>query len=373
MREPREPAVPPPPPPQSAAQTGAFVAPRTPGARAYLTVGVVIALVVGLLGGLYVVQQTMYGPEAAVRGYFGALADRDAKAALSYLAGTVDRGPGEDSGPGEDGGPGEDAPTPSLLTDAALKGDGYQPPSDVEIKEIGTPDGLSAEAASNRFAEATVGFRLGEQAHTTKVILERREETTYGVFHEWRLSGGVSTLNVVATVGAPVEVNGVPIRSDAPASEYGDGIPAFPGRYAVTLAENPLLEAKPLTVDVGAADAKAALDIQLKDSAREEAEEQVTAYLDECAESTELDPEGCPFSSYSYDTVTDVKWTIDEYPSIVVELGQEGYVSVRSLESGVASVTWKDSEGEKQDDETTFEVYGTVAASPSGVTFYPPD
>jgi hypothetical protein len=340
------------------AQADPFARPRRPGARTYLVLGLVAAVIVGLCGAGYVTQSLMFGPEAAVNGYFDALADRDAKAALGYLVPQYASGDNVDR---------------KLLSDAALKGKGYAPPSDVTIKrvedikipEYGTPGGTKQKRAE-------LSFTIGGRTYQTTLVLQRDEQTSYGLFHRWRVLGGLSTLTVDAPYGSPLMINGI----SSPSRTASDGSAptrlAFPGRYPVALADNPLLEAEGTTVDVGPEGGRVTMDVRLKDSAQEEAQRQVKAYLDECAESTELEPQGCPFSVYSYGTVTDVKWTIEKYPPVIVDLASEGFVSVYtdSYEYGVAKVTGK-YDGHTFSQEVTFQVSGTVSAFKDDIVFAP--
>ncbi len=348
-----------PPPPDAGLTPTPFAAPRKPGARTYLVLALVAAVIVGLCGIGYVGQNVLFGPEAAVKGYFGALADRDAKAALGYLA---------------TGNAGDEYGNRKLLTDAVLKDKGYTPPADVTIKKIdeakGYPSGDTNGDPPPRVAD--IDFRIGDQKYQTQLSLLREEKTSYGVFHEWRVVGGLSPLVVIAAAGAPVKVNGVATPVSSPNSETRDVPAAFLGRYSVALADNPLLEADGKTVDVSPKGGEVTLDVQLKDSAREATEEQVKAYLDECAESTDLEPQNCPFSAYSYSTITDVKWTIVEYPPIKVELQPEGLVVVYTdgYEYGTAKVTGKDA-GHKFSQEITFQVSGTVSVFKGDIVFAP--
>jgi len=111
--------------------------------------------------------------------------------------------------------------------------------------------------------------------------------------------------------------------------------------------------------------------VRLRASARAEIESLVKAYVDDCAKRTELSPRGCPFSSYSFATVTDVKWAIAQYPTIAVELGRNGTVSVRSQRSGRATVTGKTSGGTTYDGSDTFDIYGTATLTGGRITFQP--
>jgi hypothetical protein len=307
-----------------------------------------------LFGGLYMVQRFAFAPETTLSGYFDALSQHDGKSALSYLEEGITEGPSDnDSG---------------RLQIAPLQGSGYIPPSKLKVEAI-TETGRTTRRGGNppdlsEYREAQIEYQLDGSPYKATLTLHRQKETTLGVFHRWRIVGGLSSISVAAPAGTPVVVNGQAV----PAAQYGYVLAAFVGRYTVAVGDNPLWTAPATTADVGLSHgAEVQLPVQLKASARSDIEAQVRAYLDECARSTELAPDGCPFSTYSFGTVTDVKWTIQRYPTLAIEQTQEGTLSISTRQSGLASVTGKSSTNSPFSGSDTFYVSGTAELTNSKV------
>ncbi|MET7669178.1 M48 family metalloprotease [Micromonospora luteifusca] len=259
--------------------------------RTWLLVGaLVLAACVGT-GGLSVVQWAFFRPQSAVEGYFSALADRDSDAALDFLS---DR----------------NSVTDRTLLAELLRGDGYQPPTDVEISTLERHgDGDSATA--------TVAYRLGGERHTSTVELHRDKEATIGLFHGWQLLGGLIPLDV-PVAGPGVRLNGVAL----PVDTEGPTLELLPGDYTATGPSTALSETPTTTLSVGPGQDAATLQLVpvLKPSAVEAVDAQVRAWLDECAKQTVAAPEGCPFRYYNASTGQQVTWKILDYPRLAVEL-----------------------------------------------------
>ncbi|MET8199327.1 M48 family metalloprotease [Micromonospora taraxaci] len=256
--------------------------------RTWLLVGG-LALVACLgASGLSAVQWAFFRPEAAVEGFFGALADRDSEAALGHL---TDQGAGTDT----------------KLLDRLLRGDGYQPPTGVEVSSL-ERDGDTATA--------TVAYRLAEARQTATLTLERDKESTAGLFHGWRLTGGPIALN--SSIADPgVRLNGV----ELPVATEGPPLVLLPGVYTATGPSSALSETPNATVvaDPGQSAATLQLTPVLKPAAAEAVEAQVRAWLDECAKQTVTAPQGCPFRYYG-GSAQKVTWKILEYPKLALEL-----------------------------------------------------
>ncbi|MGC5308855.1 M48 family metalloprotease [Micromonospora zamorensis] len=256
--------------------------------RTWLLVGALALAACAGTGGLGVVQWAFFRPQSAVEGYFSALADRDSDAALGLLtdqSGVTDR----------------------KLLAQLLRGEGYQPPTDVEIRSLDR-DGDSATAI--------VAYRLAGAAQTSEVTLRRDDEATAGFFHGWRVDGGLAALNA-PIAGPGVRLNGV----ELPGDPEGPALMLLPGTYAATGPSSGLSETPAETVVVGPGQSTATLQLApvLKPAAVEAVEARVRAWLDECAKQTVAAPPGCPFR-YSGGSAQKVTWKILEYPKLAVEL-----------------------------------------------------
>jgi hypothetical protein len=234
-------ALPAPPPEVTAAFD---VRPRP---RAFLlSLAILVALCV-VVAGLKIVDHEYFSPARTVTAFFDALASRDASAARHLIEFA-------------------DAEAP-LLQNAVLKNGGYSPPEKVRVEQAETAGGS---------ASVRVSYALSGARQTAEIVLRRDDHTTAGLFHRWHIEGGVSELAIAATDISAVDVAGAPIAAESA------GPAAFPGRYQVSLPDQPLWTAAPVTAVVGFGDPgePVTLEPRIKDTARAAVEQQVRAYVD---------------------------------------------------------------------------------------------
>jgi len=314
-----------------------FAKVRNPGAKAYLSIGAAVLVLLALVSAHSFVSATFFTPQRAVTGYFDALAARDAGKALSYLA------PIQTSN--------------LLLTDAVLKHEGYGPPANITVGEV---PGEGDERV------VPVSFELDGKVHRLDVYVRRAESRTFGVFRGWVIGGGLSTVDVVAPRGVRPTINGVAIPESART------LPAFPGQYRMGIVDSPMLEVRETTATVTGRHSMIRLIPALKDSVRAEVEAQAKSYVDECAKSAKLEPDGCPFSVFAFSTVTGVKWTITTYPTLTVTVSPEtGSVNVGTTREGRADAAGTYSDGTAFSRSDFFRVTGTAVHADGKVRFTP--
>ncbi|MET8232522.1 hypothetical protein ABZS77_17810 [Micromonospora sp. NPDC005298] len=290
-------------------------------------------------------QWAFFRPQAAVDGYFSALADRDSDAALGYL---------NDQGEAAD----------RALLAKLLRHEGYRPPTDVKIRELKREDDT---------ATATVSYRLGDAAQTATMRLRRDDEASGGgLFHGWRLNGGLIPLTV-DVAGPGVRLNGVELSGDT----EGRSLALLPGRYTATGPSNALSETPVETVFVDPAQGAATLQLtpRLKPTTVEAVEAQVRAWLDECAKQTVVAPPGCPFRYYG-GSAQKVTWKILEYPKVVVELtgpssARVGTPDATRGKAQASGTTTYFGSTEPFTDEDAFTVEGVATADGDTIAFRP--
>ena len=96
----------------------------------------------------------------------------------------------------------------------------------------------------------------------------------------------------------------------------------------------------------------------------------VKSKLDECAASTDAEPQGCPFSYYTSNSsrYRNFKWTIDGYPKVTsVSLSDSSF----NTDEGdvTANYEYRYSDGwEPEDDSSTFSVYGNFTIKDNKVS-----
>jgi hypothetical protein len=332
--------------PVEQAETTGVLLGTGPSPKPFLAMLAILVALGLVVVGLKVVDHRFFSPGRTVSSYFAALAARDAAAARDLLV------------PGSSG----DARAP-LLQRAALKSGGYTPPSGARVEQIDT-DGDRATVR--------VSFLLGGQRQTLDLPLQRDERTTAGLFHRWRVDGGVYELDVAADGVSAVEVAGAPIELSEDAQSAS--LAAFPGAYRVSLPDQPLWTAAPVVAFAGGGSAPAVLEPTVKDSAKSAVDDQIRAYLDDCAESTVLSPPNCPFSAYTYDQVRNVHWKITKYPEYELTRDYDGQLEVSGTTEGEAEATGTGvpsygGGNYPYSDDNQFSVSGTVTLAGNEVTF----
>lgn len=340
------------------------IVPRRSNKRTWIVVGAVVAclVLVGVAG--TVVQATAFSAKASVNAYFDSLGRGDADGALARLDGY--RTPVTPD-------PTKHLASTVLLSGKVLRDRSYRAPTDPKIESAQPVQGSSGTQ------QVKVSYTVGGNRRHATLQVTKSVETSYGLFHRWLISGG--TAGLALTPGTPYLVNGVRVgTSTASAQTEGQGTvtdvyPVFPGSYHVGLAENPLLSADGVTVDIrvlGGLAAAAKLTATIKKSAAADVRKQVNAYLDECAKQTSLSPTNCSFSAYGSSDVRNVSWTITRYPTIALGLSpQTNAVNAYTGQDGgegVATVTYEAKEffSDKYSPQTTtasIEVDGPVVVT----------
>jgi hypothetical protein len=317
--------------------------PRPWRRRALLT-GLAVALL--LVGLVYAVRGTVSSPGSAVTGYFDALADRDAAAALRLLAPEV-----------------ADRVDRELVNPAVLGSDAYTPPAEVEVTDV-TVDG--------RNATAEVAYTLGGGRHTASLRLRRDEGIVDAVVHRWRVVDGVGSL-LLRDPPAEVTVNGA--RVPAHDAQGPRVLPALPGGYQVGVADDdPLWQARSVSAQVAPQrTTEVAVPLVPRPEVRDEVDRQVTARLDACAASTALVPPGCPFGYAVTAGAEAVEWRIVRYPNLGLTAGAElgrAVMVVHSTTDGEAMVTGRGRFGPVAA-TVPFPVSGVVSARGGSLVFEP--
>lgn len=344
-----------PPPAYGAAPTG----PPQPIDRRRAKIWAIAAgaLVLALIAGVIAVGQInsrFYGPDGVVRSYLSKLSSGDAEGALALADVDV---PVEER---------------TLLTNEVLSSAAARPDS-ISITDTEV-DGDTAIV--------TAEFDLG--GSKSDVQIDVRKVGKRGIFfNDWRLASPNLGRVVVETPNlSQVNVNGVTV----PTADGMLSLPAFPALYTVSLADSSdYLEADEVQTRAffeGTSAEEAGGELPILEATptqafTDEVNKQVRSLLDSCAGKTETEPAGCPFGSRSasYSDVTDVKWSIEEYPD--VSLSEDGYGygygdsepsdgskwRITSESTGTALITGKYSlfgDSENYDNTVSFDVSGTA-------------
>lgn len=337
--------------------------PRTPMSRrtrrrvigAGVATGALFVIAAGLAVALNIVSSTVFAPEKSVEAYLTALQDGDVATAMELAPPNV--------------------PTAqrALLTDAVAGSaenriSGYRI---VDSTERGD-DSVEVSAEVTQDGVATTHSYLVERDGRTAVLFPqwRMGEVQYPSI-ELRLPQGVTTLLINGQEFAAEDLG------------FQDGIAhatVLPGTYTVALASSSeFLTVVDSSVHVSADQTQwyelfVSPSFEISEAGRSEVQAQVNALLDECAVSTDPDPENCPFGTWSYEIVEGSgSWTIDAHPTVTVEEGWEGWVfsTHATQDAGSATYTyqreaWFEDEPLDESAEVAIWVSGDVVLTEDG-------
>jgi hypothetical protein len=297
-------------------------------------------LVVALCGGgaaWIVLGRPPRTPDGVVAAYFAALAERDADDARSLVARAED----------------EKVET-VLLDDETLEHADFTPPSDVSI--------ISAEEAPTGLtASVHARYKIAGVTYERDLFLVRETDSA-----PWRILRGWGMLPANTRRLYPLIIAGTRIpKSDS------STVPAFLGAYVIRLARHPILEAAPVTVVSGAAEAPP-LQLRLRGDRQSELERQVREYLDDCAARSDPEPLGCPFQrnpDAQYPQA--VARTITRYPAVRLSVGDDGSLTVMGDTPGRVDVTAADSATPRVVATESFIVVGRLTVDGDRVAFVP--
>lgn len=304
----------------------------------FLTVGIVL-LVLGTTVPVLVIRSVFFGPDDVVRGYFSALAARDADTAWAALDPE-----------------GVDRASNPLLSRLALRGEGYRPPTNFA---------LTAMDVNGADAVATVRYDVAGQTQVEQVSVHRGRATN--IFQRWHVRDGVHPLPLAVPFAGQFTVAGATIVVDGRGGTQP--LAVFPGAYVLSLADNPLLQANPVTIVPGERAAPVTLTPQLKVSAQNDIARQVREWVDNCAKMTTREPPGCPFSAYS-GYAEPVRWQVLGYPTLGFDIGSATEVRVTSTSPGSVRLTGAPSSYSSPSTDS-FSVSGVASASNGSVVFTP--
>jgi hypothetical protein len=321
---------------QSDRPASPFVEPWQASQRTIVVTAIVVALIASLSTANFVAQRIWFTPEAAIKGYFKALADHDAEKAASYLS-----------------------HNDTTLAAALISSDKYVPPSGLKV------DSVREDDEDSKGKSAKVSFAIAGTTATGPMSLRRSDKLTWGLFRGWNITGSRPALQITTSTPVDVQVNGQPVDL-----ESGD-LNVFPGRYVVEVADNPLVESNPVSVDAGFEDVTVELTPRIKSTIETEAQTQIKAYLQNCLVEATKPEHTCPFS-FGYSEITNPVWRIDTYPTVALDLDSSGEgITVQTTTDGEATVTGKYADGTPYTDTDTFSVSGTVTVDQGKVTFQP--
>lgn len=257
-------------------------------------------VVAGFFATVAALNGRLYSPEHQVGLYLEALRDGDGGKALGLLNASVPEGS-----------------DPTLLDGDALRR-ASAPLEDVEIGE--------AQEADDERVEVPVTYALDGAEHTTSFPLTRTG-TEWAFFNVWQFEPTVlPTVEVSALNSVEAAVNGVdvglPDGRATLASFYPAAVTAqYEGKY-ISAPEQHATVTEP-----GTSPPPLALAGEATAELTRTVDEQLHAFLDDCAEQTVFQPTNCPFNYLTDERLAGgITWSIEEYPSVSITPDDDGWV-----------------------------------------------
>jgi hypothetical protein len=272
-----------------------------------------------------------FGPGQAAEGYLEAVASGDVDRVVSMA-------------------PAGDEASDALLDEAVYRG-AKDRLTDFDVT------GIERDGDTARVTFDAVGVPGGRDVTLTL----HADGSRFVVFDKWKVTenGLLRTLNLdPAASGGALAVNDHEV-DPAAFDEAGGAFWVLPGTYLVDpFAGNAWVESDPVATTVGAEPYASAYaetgEPQPSQRLLAEVQSQLDAWLDECMSSTDLEPEGCPQSAYSfYDEVRQVRWTLTEQPTVSLSYWGGSFPADFDVEGGEAAVTYQENQsffpGDKPD------------------------
>ncbi len=253
----------------------------------------------GFLATVSILNGRLYGPEHQVGLYLEALREGHGGRALGLLNASVPEGS-----------------NPALLNGETLK----RASASVEDVTVGE----AREAGADR-VEVPVTYTL-DGAETTTAFPLRRTGTEWGLFDVWRFEPSVlPTVEVSAVNSTRATVNGVdvglPDGKAFLASFYPAAVTAqYEGRYFSAPERR-------ATVTGRDAPPPLALATEATSELTRAVDDQLHAFLDDCARQTVFQPRNCPFNYITNERLAgDIVWSIEDYPHASITPSDDGWL-----------------------------------------------
>lgn len=283
--------------------------------------GVVGILLVGALGATgAVLYRQLYSPTAFVLDYLDLLAEGRATDALlvpGVTATSTDLAA---------------AHLPADASGALLRHDTLTPLSDVEA--------VAEETAEDGTTLVSVSYRVGGHAGETTFEVEP-DDGDGGLLPRWRFAESPLAVIELAVRGSmQFDVNGFTIDKRQVSPDGADADPldpvpmlAFsPGLYSITV-DTAATTSPGVAVlsDTPLAEIPVSFQAQPTDKFVKVVQDEVDAFLADCATQKVLQPTGCPFGYYVRNRIVDApSWSIEENPVVTLEPDGAGWAITRT-------------------------------------------
>lgn len=316
--------------------------PLTAKQKTGIIIGAVVVGVIAVLGIAYaVLNATVFSPQSVADRYVAALSSGDYEEANNIADPQLDQD------------------QRLLLTNKAAQTENA---TITNARVTGITD--SADGSKLVNVTYTIG---GEPVNDTFTMAPSGSQ--FLIFRDWTVTTPLLKEITVSTDAATpgLTINGVEVgEENAVSGSFGSDLvfKVYPGTYRIAVTETEFITESgdgPTTVSTNGS-THAYTSVEATDALVQAVQDGLDAQLQTCAASTEFEPEGCPFSMYTFseDRYRNVTWSITESPEVdYIDLGSGEFMT----SGGEATATYEyrqyDDSWEPDDYTDYIYVYGS--------------
>lgn len=341
-----------PPTTSAAAQVPPVIPPAAPAApkgkpltakqKTGIIIGAVVVGVIAVLGIAYaVLNATVFSPQSVADRYVTALSSGDYEEANNIADPQLDQD------------------QRLLLTNKAAQTEN----ATITNARV---TGITDSADGSKLVNVTYTIS-GEQVNDTFTMAPAGSR--FLIFRDWTVTTPLLKEITVSTDAATpgLTINGVEVgEENAVSGSFGSDLvfKVYPGTYRIAVTETDFITESgdgPATVSTNGS-TYAYMSVEATDALVQAVQDGLDAQLQTCAASTEFEPEGCPFSMYTFseDHYRNVTWSITESPEVdYIDLGSGEFMT----SGGEATATYEyrqyDDSWEPDDYTDYIYVYGS--------------
>ena len=316
--------------------------PLTAKQKTGIIIGAVVVGVIAVLGIAYaVLNATVFSPQSVADRYVAALSSGDYEEANNIADPQLDQD------------------QRLLLTNKAAQTEN----ATITNARV---TGITDSADGSKFVNVTYTIG-GEPVNDTFTMAP--SGSRFLIFRNWTVTTPLLKEITVSTDAATpgLTINGVEVgEENAVSGSFGSDLvfKVYPGTYRIAVTETDFITESgdgPTTVSTNGS-THAYTSVEATDALVQAVQDGLDAQLQTCAASTEFEPEGCPFSMYTFseDRYRNVTWSITESPEVdYIDLGSGEFMT----SGGEATATYEyrqyDDSWEPDDYTDYIYVYGS--------------
>lgn len=316
--------------------------PLTAKQKTGIIIGAVVVGVIAVLGIAYaVLNATVFSPQSVADRYVAALSSGDYEEANNIADPQLDQD------------------QRLLLTNKAAQTEN----ATITNARV---TGITDSADGSKLVNVTYTIS-GEQVNDTFTMAPAGSR--FLIFRDWTVTTPLLKEITVSTDAATpgLTINGIEVgEENAVSGSFGSDLvfKVYPGTYRIAVTETEFITESgdgPVTVSTNGS-TYAYTSVEATDALVQAIQDELDAQLQACAASTEFEPEGCPFSMYTFseDHYRNVTWSITESPEVdYIDLGSGEFMT----SGGEATATYEyrqyDDSWEPDDYTDYIYVYGS--------------